>query len=133
MRKISLIFVILFSLNSLALNIRPEDLYDYDLGEQPCLEEVLVHIGFSIMFASLACGCIAIQEKIKKKMISRVASIIAFICILGTAYNFLPCIATFWFWIIVVCIVVVSVIVGLIVQSIMRTHAFLYFAGLLCH
>ena len=67
MRKISLIFVILFSLNSLALNIRPEDLYDYDLGEQPCLEEVLVHIGFSIMFASLACGCIAIQEKIKKK------------------------------------------------------------------
>ena len=103
------------------------------LGGNLCLEEVFMHIGLSIMFASLACGCIAIQEKAKKKMISRVASIIAFICILGTAYNFLPCIATFWFWIIAVSIVVVAVIVGLIVQSIMRTHAFLYFAGLLCH
>ena len=122
MKKISLILVILYSLNSLALNIRPEDLYDYDFGEQPCGGEVLVHIGLSIMFASLACGCIAIQEKAKKKMISRVASIIAFICILGTAYNFLPCIATFWFWIIVVSIVVVAVIVGLVVQNIMRTH-----------
>lgn len=67
MRKIDLIFAILFPLNSLALNIRPEDLYDYDFGEQPCLEEVLLHIGFSLMFASLACGCIAIQEKAKKK------------------------------------------------------------------
>ena len=122
MRKIGLILVILYPLNSLALNIRPEDLYDYDFGDQPCFEEVLVHIGLSIMFASLACSCIVIQEKAKKKMISRVSSIIAFVCILGTAYNFLPCIATFWFWIIVVSIVVVSVIVGLIVQNILRIH-----------
>lgn len=122
MRKTDLILVILYPLNSLALNIRPEYLYDYDFGAQPCLEEVLVHIGLSIMFALLACGCIAIQEKAKKKMISRIASIIAFVCILGTAYNFLPCIATFWFWIIAVSIVVVAVIVGLIVQNIMRTH-----------
>lgn len=121
-RKIVLILVILYPLNLLALNIRPEDLYDYDFGEQPCLEEVLVHIGLSILFASLACVCIAIQEKVEKKMISRGASIIAFICILGTAYNFLPCIATFWFWIIAVSIVVVTVIVGLIVQNIMRSH-----------
>lgn len=106
----------------MALNIRPEDLYDDYFWTQPCLEEVLVHIGLYIMFASLACGCIAIQEKTKKKMISRVVSIIAFVCILGTAYNFLPCMATFWFWIIAVSIVVVAVIVGLIVQNIMRSH-----------
>lgn len=122
MRKIGFILVILYPFNLLALNIRPEDLYDYYFGTQPCLEEVLVHIGLSIMFASLACGCIAIQEKTKKKMISRVVSIIAFVCILGTAYNFLPCMATFWFWIIAVSIVVVAVIVGLIVQNIMRSH-----------
>ena len=53
MKKISLILVILYSLNSLALNIRPEDLYDYDFGGQPCLEEVFMHIGLSIMFALL--------------------------------------------------------------------------------
>lgn len=100
MKKISLLLVILHPLNSLALNIRPEDLYDYDFGEQPDLEEVLIHIGLSIMFALLMYGSIAIQEKAKNKIISRVGSIIAFICILGVAYNFLPCIATFWFWII---------------------------------
>ena len=133
MRKAVLILVILYPLNSLALNIRPEDLYDYDFGGQPCLEEVIMHIGLSIMFALLMYGSVAIQEKARNKIISRVGSIIAFICILGSAYNFLPCIATFWFWIIAVSIVVVAVIVGLIVQSIMRTHAFLYFAGLLCH
>ena len=44
MKKISLLLVILHPLNSLALNIRPEDLYDYDFGEQPDLEEVLIHI-----------------------------------------------------------------------------------------
>lgn len=122
MKKISLLLVIVHPLNSLALNIRPEDLYDYDFGEQPDLEEVLIHIGLSIMFALLMYGSIAIQEKAKNKIISRVGSIIAFICILGVAYNFLPCIATFWFWIIGVGIVVVAVIVGLIVQNIMRIH-----------
>lgn len=89
-----------------------------------------MHIGLSIMFVLLMYGSVAIQEKARNKIISRVGSIIAFICILGAAYNFLPCIATFWFWIIAVSIVVVAVIVGLIVQSIMRTHAFLYSAGL---
>lgn len=122
MKKISLLLVILHPLNSLALNIRPEDLYDYDFGEQPDLEEVLIHIGLSIMFALLMYGSVAIQKKARNKIISRVGSIIAFICILGSAYNFLPCIATFWFWIIGVGIVVVAVIVGLIVQNIMRIH-----------
>ena len=70
MKKISLLLVILQPLNSLALSIRPEDLYDYDFGEQPDLEEVLIHIGLSIMFALLMYGSIAIQEKAKNKIIS---------------------------------------------------------------
>lgn len=114
----------LYSLNIFALNIRPEDFYQYDFGEQPGLIEVLLHLGISIIFALLMWGSVSIQEKVKNRTISACATAMAFVGMIGAGYNFLPCLATYWFWIIALFIaLVVGVFAFIFVSISKKTHS----------